>query len=98
MNATPSSALVPLLGLPTYSATGEELRLLSLITATPSGLSFVDLAQNAPDPVATYGALFSLLTKGNIVSVELPDGAVGYGRRVRRRSAACGSLSLPLAA
>ena len=81
------SPLSPVLGLPTYRGNGEEVRLLRLLTAAPQGLSFGMLARESADGVATYGALFALLTRGAVLSVELPDGQVGYRRRGRRRGA-----------
>ena len=73
-----TAPLSPVMGLPTYRGSGEEARLQRLLARWPRGLPFEELARGAADGVATYGALFALLTRGDIVSVELPDGQVGY--------------------
>ena len=97
-----ASPLAPVLGLPQHGTIAEELRLVSLLTASPRGLSFADLAGASADAMVTYAALFALLTRGTVVTAELPDGGIGYRRRVRRRSAAIASVehqrSLRLAA
>lgn len=61
--------------------------MLSLLAGAPRGLAFGALAAASDDGVATYAALFALLTRGAVVAVELPDGQVGYRRRARRRRA-----------
>ena len=96
---TSASPLSPVLGLPTYRGTGEEVRLLRLLARAPRGLSFGQLAREAEDGVAAYAALFALLTRGAVVSVELPDGQVGYRRVARRRGASrAAGVQLRLAA
>ena len=96
--AIPYTALAPVLGLPTYSSTAEELRLLSLLAAAPRGLSFLELAPEGTDPIVAYGALFRLLTRGVIIPAELPSAAIGYRLRRRQRRTATaraqGNLSL----
>ena len=83
---TKRAALAPVLGLPTYSSTSEELRLAGLLAAAPGGLSFRELAPAGEDPIAAYGALFRLLTRGVLTAAELPSGDIGYRLRRRRRS------------
>ena len=82
------SALSPILGLPTYPSIAEQLRLIAELTADRQGKTFAALAAEGSDTLTTYAALFALLTRGAIKSVELPTGEVGYRRRFRH-SATC---------
>ena len=79
------SPLAPVFGLPQHGTTAEELRVLSLLTEARRGLSFAALARASADAMATYAALFALLTRGTVVSAELPGGEVGYRRRAGRK-------------
>ena len=82
-----ASPLTPVLGLPQHHTTAEELRLASLLATARGGLSFAALSRASDDAMATYAALFALLTRGTVVTTELPGGEVGYRRRTRRRGA-----------
>lgn len=82
------ATLAPVFSLPHQATASEELRLVSLLTEARTGLSFGALAQAAPDSMATYAALFALLTRGTVVTTELPSGEVGYRRRKPRATRA----------
>lgn len=88
MPDAPPNPLLPILGLPTYSAAAEEARLTALLETAPQGLCFTALAAESQDSMITYGALFGLLTQSLVASVELPDGEVGYRRSARKQAGA----------
>lgn len=60
---------------------------MSALTSAGGAVSFATLAAEAEDSFATYAALFALLARGRVITVEMDDGAVGYRRPRGRRSA-----------
>lgn len=83
----PQPGIASVFGLPHHSTALEQSRLLSALATTGAALSFAELADGAEDSFAAYAALFALLARGAVVTVEMEGGAVGYRRPPKRRAA-----------
>ena len=80
----PQSGIASVFGLPTHTTVDEERRLLEALPSSGTAVGFAVLAAGAEDRFLAYAALFALLTRGTLLTVELPNGEVGYRRSTSR--------------